>query len=65
MPNVLDVTINPDIVLDESKIKGMPYDIQQRLLITMTIAMDRYECDWRDLIWKVYKNSAISVKRKP
>ena len=64
MPNILDVTINPDIVLDESKVKGMPDQIRGRLLVTMTIAMERYECDWRDLIWKVGKDGVISVKRK-
>lgn len=64
---VLDVTINPDIVLDETKIKGMPYDIQQHLLVTMTIAMERYECGWRDLLWSVKFNDGqpvISVKKK-
>lgn len=68
MDNVLDVTINPDIVLDESKIKGMSYDIKQNLLITITIAMERYGCDWRELIWSVKFNKeqmpVISVKRK-
>ena len=64
MSNVLDVTINPDIVLDEQSTKGMPDDIKARILITMTIEMDRQGCDWRDLTWKVDKNSVISVKRK-
>ncbi len=64
MPNVLDVTINPDIVLDEKSTKGMPDDIRARILITMTIAMERYDCDWTELTWKVDKNSVISVKPK-
>lgn len=68
MDNVLDVTINPDIILDESRIKDMSYDIKQNLLITITIAMERYGCDWRELTWKVKFNKqelpVISVKRK-
>ena len=68
MSNVLDVKINPDIELDESKIKGMPYDIKQHLLVTITIAMNKYKCDWQDLTWRVKYNNKelpiISVKRK-
>jgi len=68
MSKVLDVTINPDIELDEKHIKNMPNDTKQRILITMTIAMDRYKCDWRDLTWKVMLNKEkqpiISVKKK-
>ncbi len=67
MSNVLDVTINPDIQLDESKIKGMPYDLKQHLLVTITIAMERYKCDWPELSWSVKFNNGqpvISVKRK-
>lgn len=69
MPNILDVTIDPDIVLDESKIKGMPDDIKQNLLITMTIAAERYNCNWRQLTWSVKFNQermpVISVKKRP
>ncbi|KKM79834.1 hypothetical protein LCGC14_1345950 [marine sediment metagenome] len=68
MAKVLDVKIDPDIELDETKIKGMPYDLKQHLLITMTIAMDRYDCDWRALTWRVKYNTeglpVISVKKK-
>ncbi len=68
MDKVLDVVINPDIVLDERFTKNMPESIRQHLLITITIAMDRYECDWRDLTWKVRfnieKQPYISVKKK-
>ncbi len=68
MPNVLDVKINPDIQLDEKCTKNMPYDIRQNLLITITIAMERYKCDWRELLWSVKFNKermpVISVKRK-
>lgn len=65
MGNVLDVTINPDIVLDESRIKGMSYDIKQHLLITITIAMERYDCDWRELTWSVKgRLPVISVKKR-
>ncbi len=67
MDKVIDIEINPDIVLDKDKIKGMPYDLKQHLLVTITIAMERYECDWRELVWsiKFYDGQpVISVKRK-
>ena len=67
MGRVLNVTINPDIKLDESKIKKMPYDLKQYLLITITIAMERYECDWTELTWsiKFYDNQpVINVKKR-
>ena len=67
MGNVLTPTINPDIVLDEKRIKGMKDDIKQPLLITITMAMERYNCDWRDLTWSVkyYDGQpVISVKPK-
>ncbi len=64
----VEVTINPDIVLDENKTKGMPYALKQHLLATITIAMERYKCDWSDLTWrvKIYEGQpVINVKRKP
>lgn len=64
MDNVLQVTINPDIVLDESRIKDMPDDIKGRLLTTITIACDKYNCDWTDLTWRVDKNAVIYVRPK-
>lgn len=64
MSNVKQVTIDPNIKLDENRIKGMPDDIKGRLLVTMTIAMERYECDWTDLRWAVKPDGIISVKRK-
>ncbi len=68
MSKVLDVKINPDIQLDEKCTKDMPYDIRQNVLITMTIAAERYDCDWRELTWNVRFNEermpVISVKRK-
>ena len=62
MDNVLEVEINPDIVLDESRIKGMPDDIKGRLLVTMTMACERHDCDWTELTWRVDKNAVIYVK---
>ncbi len=61
---VLELDINPDIVLDEEKTKGMPDDIRGRLLVTMTIACSKYNCHWTDLAWRVYPNENISVKKK-
>ncbi len=65
MSNVLDVAINPDIVLNERYTKNMPDEIKGRILVTMTIEMERYDCDCTELTWKVDKNNVISVKRKP
>lgn len=67
MGNVVDVAINPDIQLDEKAVKNMPYGLKQHLLITITVAMERYNCDWRDLTWSVKPydgQPVISVKRK-
>ena len=67
MGKVVEVTINPDIELDENRVKGMPYDLKQHLLITITVAMERYECDWTELTWgiKFYNGQpAINVKRR-
>lgn len=66
MSNVLEVEINPNIELNEYRIKGMPYDLKQHLLVTITIAMERYECDWKDLTWNIKINDGqpiINVKR--
>lgn len=67
MDKVLDITIDPDIELDEKRIKNMPDNIKQPLLATMTVACKRYNCTWRELVWKVkfYNNQpVISVKKR-
>ena len=67
MGKVINVTIDEDIVLDPVHTKNMPDSIKQPLLITITMAMQRYDCDWRDLEWSVkYYNGqpVISVKPK-
>lgn len=64
MSNVKLVEINEDIQLDEKVIKNMPDDIKGRLLVTMTMAMETYDCDWTELTWKVKPDGVISVKRK-
>ena len=64
MSSTLHVDINPDIELDETKTKGMPDDIKSRLLATMTMACDKYECEWTELTWKVKPDGVIYVKRK-
>ena len=68
MGNVLEVVINPDIKLDPEKIKGMPEDLQGHLLVTMTIACQKYNCHWTELAWSVKFNKQrqphISVKKK-
>ncbi len=64
MDGVLEVTIDPDIKLDEKVTKNMPDDIRGRLLVTMTMACERYDCHWTDLTWKVKPDGVIHVKRK-
>ena len=67
MAKVINVTIDEDIVLDPVHTKNMPDNIKQPLLITITMAMQKYDCDWRDLKWSVkYYNGqpVISVKPK-
>ena len=64
---VIVPTINPDIELDERRTRNMPDNIKQPLLITITMAMEKYNCDWRDLAWSVkYPDGqpVISVKLK-
>ncbi len=68
MPKVIDVTIDPDIVLDPEQIKGMSEDLQGHLKVTMTIACKKYDCHWTELVWSVKFNKQrqpyISVKKK-
>jgi hypothetical protein len=67
MGKVLELEIDPDIKLDESRIEGMSEDLQGHLLTTLTIAADRYECHWTDLTWSVKMidgQPVINVKRK-
>lgn len=66
MGKIMDVVIDPDIELDENRVEGMSYDLKQYLLITLTIAMERYNCGWRELFWKVKINDGqpvINVKK--
>lgn len=67
MGKVINVKIDESIQLDPKHTKNMPDSIKQPLLITITMAMQRYNCDWRDLTWSVkfYDGQpVISVKRK-
>lgn len=64
MNGVLDIEIDPNIVLDEKVIKDMPDDIKTRLLATLTLGMERYDCDWTELTWKVEPSGIIKVKPK-
>ena len=64
MDNVLEITIDPDIKLDETQIKGMPDDIKARILITMTRFCRQEGCHWTELTWEVKPDRTIHV-RKP
>jgi hypothetical protein len=68
MSNVLEVEIDESIILDEDRTEGMPEDLKGHLLVTMTIAVKKYECHWTDLTWSIeFSNGQpiIRVKRKP
>ncbi|KKM81442.1 hypothetical protein LCGC14_1329810 [marine sediment metagenome] len=67
MGKVINVTIDENIELDPRHTKNMPDNIKQPLLATMTVACKRYNCTWRELVWKVkfYNNQpVISVKKR-
>jgi len=63
------IDIDPDIVLDPLKVKGMPEELQVHLKAALSDASRRYECKVGDLTWKVGfdKKSGlpyINVKKK-
>jgi len=51
--NLLEVEIDPEIRLDPDSVRGMPEDLRRHLLITMTIASEKYGCCWKELKWSV------------
>jgi hypothetical protein len=68
MSNVTHVEIDEAIELDDEQTKGMPGDLRGHLLVTMTLAAQKYECHWSDLTWSIkFSNGQpiINVKRKP
>ena len=64
MNGVLDIVIDPNIVLDDKVTKDMPDDIKTRLLATLTHGAKVYKCDWTELTWKVEPTGIIKVKPK-
>ena len=67
MSNVIKCTIDPDIVLDEGRIQGMPDYIKGNLLAVMTIKCKKENCHWTELDWSITMTDGqpvISVKRK-
>lgn len=66
MGKVINVTIDESIELDPKDTKNMPDYIKQNVLITITMAMQTYNCDWRDLAWSVkYYNGQPIISVKP
>lgn len=53
MPNVLDIAIDPDIILDPKRIKGMSENLQGHLKAAITNAAKVYDCRWDEITWKV------------
>lgn len=65
--NVLKLTIDPDIKLDESRIVGMSHNLKGHLLGMLTHYAKKYNCHWTNLEWSVKmvdKQPVISVKKK-
>lgn len=54
MTNVLDIAIDPDIVLDPKRIKGMSENLQGHLKVAITHAAKRYKCKWDEIKWRVW-----------
>ena len=52
MSKVLQIEINPDIILPDT-CDSMPYDLRQHLLIALTNACNVYDCQYEDLRWSV------------
>ena len=68
MSNVLEIDIDPDIKLDEGRIKGMPDHIKGHLLGILTLTAKKNKCHWSELTWSVKMTDGqpiIRVKRKP
>lgn len=64
MSNVIQIEIDPDIILPAS-CDNMPEDLRQHLLAALTNACLRYDCKQEDLVWSVKGNPRyISVKRR-
>lgn len=53
MSNVLEFDIDPEIVMDESKTKGMPDLILGNLRAMLTLGAEKYDCHWTELTWEV------------
>ncbi|KKL68173.1 hypothetical protein LCGC14_2127680 [marine sediment metagenome] len=67
MSNVLEIAIDPDIVLDPERIKGMSEDLQGHLKAAITNAARVYDCKWHEITWKVrFTNGQpyIATKKK-
>ena len=67
MSNVLKFDIDPDIQLDESRVKDMPDNIKGNLLAVLTLKAKKENCHWTELEWSVKmvgSQPIISVKRK-
>lgn len=65
--NVLEITINPDIELDESRIVGMSDNLKGHLHTMLTHSAKKHNCHWTNLDWDVKmvdKQPVISVKKK-
>ena len=60
MSKVLHIDINPDIVLPDT-CDNMPDELRGQLLVTMSHAMNIYDCKQEDLRWSV-KKGIIRVK---
>ena len=67
MSNVQKVTIDPEIILDESSIEGMSDDLKGHLLTAITMKAEKEQCHWKEIEWAIEFTDGqplIFVKRK-
>ena len=64
MNGVKQVTIDPDIKLDERFTRNMPDDIKGRVLVTLTMGCEEYNCHWTELFWEVRRDNTVHVRPK-
>ena len=68
MSNVVEVQIDPEIVLDPVRTANMPDQVRGGLLVAMTLACKKYDCLWTNLTWEVKlvnNEPIIKVKHVP
>jgi len=55
---VLEIDIDPCIILNPERIKGMSEDLQEHLKAAITNAAKVYNCHWTGIAWSVQFDKA-------